>query len=60
MYVVHVMSNNNTVYALTYKTKSAAKKRYEKVLKVFNGINDKVEFKKIPDNTNILKEFYNL
>ena len=55
MYMVKVSYNNSVVYALTYKTKKAANKRFENAKKVFTGRGYGVELLNVSDNIDIFK-----
>ena len=58
MYIVRTKLNNKTIYALPFKTKKAAEKRYNKAKETFNSNGYDVELLKVDDNTNILQEYY--
>lgn len=57
MFMVKVSYNNSVVYALTYKTKKAANKRFENAKKVFNDEGYEVELLNIPDNVDIFEVY---
>jgi len=59
MFVVNIKLDGNTVLAQTYKSKSSAKKRYDKAVSNYNTKGWTVELQKMSDDTNIF-EIYGL
>ena len=57
MFMVKVSYNNSVVYALTYKTKKAANKRFENAKKVFNDEGYEVELLNVSDDIDIFKVY---
>ncbi len=57
MFMVKVSYNNSVVYALTYKTKKAANKRFENAKKVFNDEGYEVELLNVSDNVDIFEVY---
>lgn len=57
MYMVKVSFNESVVYALTYKAKKAANKRFENAKKVFNDEGYEVELLNVSDDIDIFKVY---
>jgi hypothetical protein len=57
MFMVKVSYNNSVVYALTYKAKKAANKRFENAKKVFNDEGYDVELLNVSDNVDIFEVY---